>query len=61
MTKPDKIKNDDYLDKIYTKIRADKNRRETIKSIALTDIHLDMKYKMGAPTKCPFTLCCREI
>jgi hypothetical protein len=42
--KPDIIKNNDFMDKIYQKIAADKNDRKTIKSIQLSDLHIDFKY-----------------
>jgi hypothetical protein len=46
---------------LYAKIRNDKKTRPTIKSIAMTDFHIDPDYKEGAPTKCPFTICCKEF
>ena len=61
MTKPDKIKDDKYVDKIYSLISSDSKPRPTIKSIVISDLHLDPQYKTGAPTKCPFISCCKEI
>ena len=58
--KPEIIKNNDFVDKIYQKIAAEKNNRKTIKSIQLSDLHIDFKYQEGTPTKCNFPICCRN-
>lgn len=43
-SKPDFLKNNDYVDGLYKKIAADQNPRETVRSIQLSDIHIDFKY-----------------
>jgi len=58
--KPDIIKSNDYVDKIYAKIKADPGPRKTIRSIQLSDIHIDFAYREGAPSVCDFPICCRD-
>ena len=58
--KPDIIKDNNFVDEIYEKIANDKSQRKTIKSIQLSDLHIDFKYQEGTPTKCNFPICCRD-
>ena len=48
--KPDIIKNNDFVDNIYKKIKADPNPRPIRRSIQLSDLHIDYKYEEGQPT-----------
>lgn len=59
--KPAFLANDDFIDNLYAKIRADPNRdeRPTMKFVHFTDIHMDMFYTSGASKKCPDVICCR--
>jgi len=59
-SKPDAISNNDFLDKIYAKIKADTSERKIRRSIQLSDLHIDPSYKEGMPTKCNFPICCRD-
>jgi len=58
--KPEIIKNNDFVDKLYAKIKADPNPRKTVRSIQLSDIHIDFAYREGAPSECNFPICCRD-
>lgn len=60
-SKPDSVKNDDFIDNLYKEIAADPNReqRPTLKFVHFTDIHMDMKYRAGASKKCGDVICCR--
>ena len=60
-SKPANLAADDFIDKLYEKIRADPNRaeRKTIKMVHFTDIHMDMKYVAGANKHCDNVICCR--
>jgi len=58
--KPDIIKSNDYVDKIYAKIKADPAPRKTVRSVQLSDIHIDFAYREGAPSECDFPICCRD-
>ena len=45
--KPDIIKNNDFIDKLYAEIKADKKERETINILHMSDLHLDLEYTVG--------------
>jgi len=59
-TKPDKIKNDDYVNNLYKQIYADPNPRKSLTMLHLSDIHLDIEYKVGSLGICDSYICCRE-
>jgi len=50
--KPDLIKNNDSIDNLYKKIKADLNHRPIRRSIQFSDLHLDLEYKEGTPAVC---------
>jgi hypothetical protein len=59
MDKPNKIKNDDYLDNLYKEISQDKDR-ETILVYHIADLHVDLTYTEGAMKKdCGEIVCCK--
>lgn len=58
--KPAIIKNNDFVNDLYRKIANDTKEREIVRSIQLSDPHIDFKYKEGAPTQCSFPICCRD-
>jgi len=60
-SKPAIIQNDDFVDNLYKEIAEDPNRdqRPTLKFVHFTDIHMDLKYRAGASTKCSEVICCR--
>ena len=60
-SKPDIVKNDDFIDNLYKEIAADPKREErpTLKFVHFTDIHMDLKYRAGASKKCSDVICCR--
>jgi len=41
--KPDKIKKNDFLNKIYDTIAANPQKRKTIKAVHMSDPHVDFK------------------
>ena len=45
--KPAIIKNNDFVDNLYKKIKADPNPRSIKRSIQLSDLHIDTKYEQG--------------
>jgi hypothetical protein len=61
--KPEAIKNDDFVDKLYETINNDpnKDKRPTFKALHFTDIHVDFKYVSGAQRYCDDLLCCRAV
>ena len=59
--KPDIIKDNDYVNKEYEKINADKKKRKTVSILHITDVHLDFDYTVGMNANCKEPLCCREI
>ena len=59
-SKPEIIKNNDYVNQIYAKIAKSSAPREVVRSIQLSDPHIDFKYQAGAPSKCNFPICCRD-
>lgn len=57
--KPDIIKNNDFHDKLYDQIKADKSQRKTVKVLHLSDPHPDFEYFEGANANCGKPVCCR--
>ena len=49
-SKPENIKDNQFVNNLYAKIAADPNTRPIRRSIQLTDLHIDFKYKVGAAT-----------
>lgn len=43
---------DNYIDKLYAKIAADPNPRETVTFVQFADTHMDFKYLEGATSDC---------
>ena len=58
--KPDFIKNNDFIDKLYAKIKADPNPRRIVRSIQLSDPHIDFGYTEGSAAECNYPICCRD-
>ena len=42
--KPQKIKNNDFIDNLYKQINEDKKERETVKILHMSDLHIDLNY-----------------
>ena len=61
-TKPARLSNDDFIDNLYDEMAAAGNSsaRKHIKAVHISDVHLDLKYKVGTKAKCDSLLCCRE-
>lgn len=55
--KPDVIKNNDYVDKLYDSIKGE--NRKTLKIVQISDPHVDFKYTPGTISQCNMPLCCR--
>ena len=58
-TKPDYLKNNDYINKIYDQIAADPKPRKTLTAVQISDPHVDYEYTVGSDSKCGGFLCCR--
>ena len=58
-TKPDIIKDNNYLNNIYKQIAASPQPRKTIRAVQISDPHIDFKYAPGADSECGGFLCCR--
>lgn len=61
MSKPDYLKSNDYVEKLYEIIAADSKTRETYNIIHMADMHVDMDYEPGSDAFCGEPLCCRAI
>jgi len=61
-TKPDYLKDDDYLNNLYEQIKQEGgiDSREIITAVHVSDLHMDMLYKEGTLASCDGYLCCRE-
>ena len=57
--KPESIKNNDFHDKLYDEIKADKKERKTVKVLHLSDPHPDFEYFEGSNANCGKPVCCR--
>lgn len=58
-SKPDFLKDDDYLNKLYDQMRANNYDGNTLSIVQFTDLHLDLEYKAGTSTVCNSEICCR--
>lgn len=58
--KPDNTKENDFVNKMYEQIYADTKERETLTFLHISDIHIDLDYKVGTNAVCGSYLCCRE-
>lgn len=59
-SKPAITHNNDFVNDLYQKIANDTKEREIVRSIQISDPHIDFKYEEGAPTQCNFPICCRD-
>jgi hypothetical protein len=60
-TKPDSIKNNDFIDNLYASIYKDGKltERETFTMVQIADPHLDFEYTVGGLADCSAPICCR--
>lgn len=58
--KPASIKDNNFVDNIYKQIKESKTPRKTVRSVQLSDPHIDFSYKEGEPSTCNFPICCRD-
>lgn len=62
--KPEHLKTNDFLDKMYKQLKEDKENgaapRKTFKAAHFSDVHVDLAYKEGTNANCNMPLCCRE-
>ena len=58
-SKPEYLKNDDFLNFMYNEINTDPSPRPTISAVQFTDLHLDLDYVVGSNYDCRNVLCCR--
>lgn len=49
-----------YKDKTNLEQKQSRKEEGAIKFLHLTDVHLDLKYKIGEEINCPTPLCCRQ-
>lgn len=56
--KNENLKTDDYINNIYKRI--DGQKRETIKVVQMTDVHLDFDYMPGTDAGCNVPICCNK-
>lgn len=58
-TKPEYLKKNDFINKIYDQIAADPLPRKTLTAVQISDPHVDYEYTVGSDSKCGGFLCCR--
>jgi len=58
--KPAIIKDDNFINSKYEEIAQSGAARAVLKAVHLTDVHLDLEYKVGMNADCDDFLCCRE-
>lgn len=58
-TKPEEIRNDDYVQNMYEEMAKSGGDRKTLRALHLSDVHIDFQYKEGALSNCKEYLCCR--
>ena len=58
--KPAQIKDANFINNMYDEIAKSEQERTVLKAVHLTDVHLDLEYKVGTWADCDGFLCCRE-
>ena len=58
--KPEVIKNNDYIDNLYKQIKND-TKRDTIRIMHMSDLHIDFEYTEGNNKNCGEPLCCMKV
>lgn len=58
-TKPAKLADDDFINRLYAEIAADPTEREVIRAVHISDAHIDPLYAVGSIVNCGETICCR--
>ena len=58
--KPAETKDDNFINNLYEQIGKSEHERQVLKAFHLTDIHLDLDYKVGTVDDCGDPICCRE-
>ena len=58
--KPAEIQDDDFTNKLYKQIEKSRSERQTFRAVHLTDLHMDLEYKIGTKANCSDVMCCRE-
>ena len=51
-TKPASLANDDFIDKMYDVIAPDTSKRNIIRIVHISDIHMDLDYVPGTNAEC---------
>lgn len=59
--KKEELKTDDFIDSLYDKIKADPKPRETIKTVHMSDNHIDFLYTPGTIADCTLPVCCNPV
>jgi len=57
--KPEHLKTNDFVDKLYESIAASTQPRKTFLAAHFSDVHVDLLYKEGTNANCNMPLCCR--
>ena len=58
--KPDFLNDNDYINKLYKVVMADRGNRRTFKAVHMSDLHVDLDYTPGTNANCNTPLCCRK-
>jgi len=53
------LKNNDFVNNLYAKIKADPNPRNIVRSIQISDPHIDFSYSEFTNAICDYPICCR--
>ena len=59
-TKPDVLKGNDFVNKLYEKEKNNFKSRNALKVVLMSDLHLDFDYTPGMSNNCGKPLCCRS-
>jgi len=59
-TKPDILKENDFVNKLYEKEKNNFKNRNALKVVLMSDLHLDFDYMPGMSNNCGKPLCCRS-
>lgn len=57
--KKEALKSNDFIDNLHKEIKSDKKKREILKVVHMSDIHLDFNYTPGTIANCNLPICCR--
>jgi len=59
-SKPPQYQDNNFVDQLYKTIGGDNTKRDTLRMVHISDLHLDTKYTPDSEADCGLPVCCRD-